>query len=117
MFAIVLRLYEAFKNSKKGLIYAWKSQWAIRLEVLILITALPVAYYFAKNRIEYLLLISSILLLIIVEVLNTAIETTVNRISFERHELSGLAKDLGSAGVFLAGINIVFIWGIILFIH
>lgn len=114
MLHIILRLYKAFCYSWNGLKYAWKSQWAFRIELFILIFATPCAVSFSRTAIEFILLMCSLILLPILELLNSAIETTVNRISFEYHELSGLAKDLASASLFVASLNAVFIWGVII---
>lgn len=111
-----LRLYKAFLYSWNGLRNAWSTQWAFRVEILGSLIALPCAFYIGKNAIEYVLLLSSLCLLLIVEIVNSAIETTVNRIGLELHELSGLAKDLASAAVLLAIINLAVTWGIILFL-
>ena len=112
---LILNFYKAFKNSWNGLKNAWHFQWAFKVEVIILIIAMPCAFYLGKTAVERVLLISSVLLLLIMELINSAIETTVNRIGFEYHELSGLAKDLASAAIFLAGFNVLVIWGIFLF--
>lgn len=114
MIHVVTKLYSAFKNSWKGLKNAVRCHWAFQVELLLLIVALPCALMLAQSAVEFILLVSSIMLLLIVELINSAIETTVNRISFEYHELSGLAKDLASAAVFLTGLNVVLVWGIIL---
>ncbi|CEG58874.1 diacylglycerol kinase [Legionella fallonii] len=116
MFQVFLRLYKAFLYSWNGLKNAWSSQWAFRVEVICSLIAIPCAFYIGKNAIEYILLLSSLCLLLIVEIINSAIETTVNRIGTERNDLSGLAKDLASAAVLLAIINLTFTWSIILFL-
>jgi diacylglycerol kinase (ATP) len=114
MIQSILRLYKAFKNSWKGLKNAWCFQWAFRVELILFLIALPAAFYVGKNAVEYILLLGSVLLLLIMELINSAIETTVNRIGLEYHELSGLAKDLASSAILLSILNMLITWGIIL---
>ena len=109
---VINKLYTAFKYSCNGLKDAWLNQWAFRFEIAILIIAIPLTFLIGRSSVEYAILISSVFLLLIVELLNSAIETTVNRISMERHELSGLAKDLASAAIMLTGVNAAIIWSI-----
>lgn len=115
MLQFITKFSRAFKNSWNGLKNAWRFQWAFRVECILFLFAIPCAFYLGKNVVEYVLLISSVLFLLIIELINSAIETTVNRIGFEYHELSGLAKDLASAAIFVVGINVLITWGIILF--
>jgi diacylglycerol kinase (ATP) len=75
----------------------------------------PLALYFGDNGIEIALMIGSVLLLLIVELINSAIEAVVDRFGGEIHELSGRAKDMGSAAVFIAMINVAIIWLFMLF--
>lgn len=100
----------AFKNSWHGFQRAWDGQFAFRIEVFVLMIALPLTFYIAKNMIEFILLISSILLLLLVELLNSAIETVIDRIGLEYHKLSGIAKDLSSAAVFITVIYVILVW-------
>jgi len=106
------RLYVAFFWAWNGLKYAYRTQWAFRFELLLVIMSFPAAYFIATTVTEFIIMMSAIFLLPILELLNTAVETTVNRISFEYHELSGLAKDLGSSTLFCTGGLATFIWGI-----
>ena len=94
------RILAAFFNSMKGFKAAWQSEEAFRQEVLLLAVAAPLGLWLGATAIEKALLVGSVLLVIIVELLNTGIEIVVDRIGFERHELSGRAKDVGSAAVF-----------------
>ncbi len=103
------RLVKAFGYSFQGLRAGWK-QPAFRCEVVVSAVMVPLAFMVTPYGIERALLIGSLLLVMIVELLNTAIETTVDRISLERHELSGRAKDMGSAAVLLSLINAAAIW-------
>ncbi|PZN31257.1 MAG: diacylglycerol kinase [Proteobacteria bacterium] len=108
------RLFLAVINSWKGLRGAFQTEAAFRQEVALAIILLPLAVWLGKGPLEKALLVSSVLLVLIVELLNTGIETVVDRIGLERHELSGLAKDVGSAAVMLALANLVIVWGLLL---
>lgn len=111
----VKQLQRATKFSLNGLVYAWRSQWAIRAEILLLIVAIPCAMLLATTAVEGVLLIGSVLLLLIVELLNTAVELTVDRIGMEEHPLSGLAKDVASAAIFLTAVNALLVWAVLLY--
>lgn len=115
MLQLIIHFYKAFKNSLNGLKYACCYEWAFRLELILFVISIPCAFWLGNNAVEYILLIGSVVLLLVVELLNSAIETTVDRISLEHHKLSGLAKDLASAAIFVVGINACITWGIILF--
>ena len=78
------------------------------------IVLMPLGFYLGQSPVEQFLLISVLLLVLIVEVLNSAIEAVVDRWGSEMHELAGRAKDMGSAAVFLADINVIICWGLIL---
>ncbi|VVC74960.1 Diacylglycerol kinase [Aquicella siphonis] len=117
MFNIIIKFYNAFRYSWNGLTQAWKTQWAFRVEIILLAAATPLAFYFSTTPIELVLMITSVVLLPLLELLNSAIETTVNRIGLEYHELSGRAKDMASAAIFVAGLNVLITWGIILVSH
>jgi len=106
----VKKTWIAFKQSWQGLKAAYKHQWPIRAELVIAAFAVPAAFFLGQNAFQIALLISALALVFIAELLNSAIETIVDRISLERHELSGRAKDLGSAAVLVAGIYAVVIW-------
>lgn len=115
MIKVVNNFYQAFLNSWQGFKYVFKTQWAYRVECVIILVATPLAIILSDTKIECLLMISSLVILLMMELINTAIETTIDRIGKEYHELSGLAKDLSSAAMVIAGINVVLTWGIILF--
>jgi len=108
------RLINASRNSLRGLARAWRSEAALRYEIYVLSLVIPLALLLARNALERALMIGTALLVVVVEVLNTAIEAVVDRISPEQHELSGLAKDLGSAGVFCAIVLAAVVWFILL---
>lgn len=105
----IIRLIKAFGYSLQGL-KAASQQPAFRSEIWLLLVFGPLAFWITQNPVERALLVGSLLLILIVEALNSAIETTVDRISLERHELSGKAKDMGSAAVLLSLINAAIIW-------
>jgi len=108
------RLTNATRNSLRGLARAWRSEAALRYEIYVLVLVIPGAFILAHNAIERALMIGTALLVVVVEVLNTAIEVVVDRISPEPHELSGLAKDLGSAGVFCSIVLAAVVWFLLL---
>lgn len=104
------RLTPAAQNSWLGFKAAYKHEMAFRQEVLLFLVTTPLAILLADGFIEFVLLMSGITLVFIAELLNSAIETVVDRIGLERHELSGRAKDLGSAAVFVALCYFTLVW-------
>ena len=108
------RLVNATGYSWAGLKAAWRNEEAIRQEALLCAALFPVALWLGDSALERALLIGSLLLLVIVELLNSGIEAAVDRIGQERHELSGRAKDIGSAAVFVALLNAGVVWLLIL---
>ena len=107
------RLIGAFKYSLEGLQSAWKSEEAIKVELFLMPLFIFLAIYFGPGKIEKILLIGSAILVLIVELLNTGLEKTIDRISLERHELSKIVKDIGSGAVLVAMLNFLMVWGII----
>ena len=110
----VARLWRATGILLRTLVWSFKREEALRLELLGVLLLTPLGYYLGQTAVERVLLISPVLLLLIIELLNTAIEVTVDRIGTEHHELSGLAKDLGSAAVGVTLLLGIAIWLIIL---
>jgi diacylglycerol kinase (ATP) len=110
----IKRLINAFGYSLSGFKVAFAKEDAFRQEVFLSIILVTVAVYISNSSIELVLLIGSTLLVPIVELLNSAIEAAVDRISFEHHILAKRAKDIGSAAVFLSIINLLAVWLIIL---
>lgn len=106
----IARLLAAAGYSISGLRSAFASEEAFRLEVVGLLVLSPVALWLGDSNMERVLLIGSLLLLLIVELLNTAVEAVVNRVGLEFHELSRQAKDIGSAAVFLAMGMVALVW-------
>lgn len=105
------RFVPAIKNSWVGLKAAYKFEMAFRQYVWLSTLLIPVSIYIANSVAEFAVLISGLFLILIAELLNTGIEAVVDRISLEHHELSGRAKDLGSAAVFIAICYFVLVWG------
>ncbi len=108
------RLYGAVLNSLKGFQGAWREEAAFRQEIVAGVFLVPLALWLGKTGIERALLVGSLLIVLIVELLNSSIEATVDRIGAERHQLSGLAKDLGSAAVAVALLLVVVVWSLVL---
>lgn len=101
---------KAMHFSALGLRAAWQYEEAFRLELFALIFMVPAALWLGDSGVEYALLLGSLLLVLIVELLNSAIEVIVDRISIDHHILSGRAKDIGSAAVFMTLILVAVVW-------
>lgn len=111
------RIIKAAGYSCKGLTAAWQNEAAFRQELVATVVAIIVAVWLDVGAIARILLIASVLLVMIVEILNSAIEAVVDRVGTEYHELSGRAKDMGSAAVSLAIILALFVWASVLWQH
>lgn len=109
------RLINAFGHSLAGLSAAYKNEDAFRQEVKLAIILIPLALYLGHGAVERALMIASVLLVVIVELLNSSVEATVDRISLDHHLLAKRAKDIGSAAVLISLINLAVVWGLILF--
>ncbi len=109
------RLVKAGQYSWQGACAAYRYEEAFRQEVWTLLLAVPLALWLGDTGVEKTLMIGSVLLLLIVELLNSAIEAVVDRLGMEQHELSGRAKDMGSAAVTVALANVVLVWLFMLF--
>ncbi len=109
----VVRILHAFFNSIAGLEDAWRNESAFRQEILLAIVLIPAACWIGVSAVERALLIGTVLLVIIVELLNTSVEAAIDRISFDRHSLSKRAKDIGSAAVFVALVLLAVVWALI----
>jgi len=107
------RLFNAFGYSMAGIKAAYQNEDAFRQEVIMAIVLIPLACYLGETRLEMALMIACVLLVIIVELINSSIEATVDRISLENHLLAKRAKDIGSAAVLLTLFNLVIVWGLI----
>jgi diacylglycerol kinase (ATP) len=108
------RLFRALGWSMSGLKAAFKEEAAFRQELLVCIILIPLALYLGETGLEKALLMGSLILVLIVELLNSAVEAVVDRIGKEQHDLAGQAKDMGSAAVFLSLLNVVIVWILIL---
>ncbi|RDH83067.1 MAG: diacylglycerol kinase [endosymbiont of Galathealinum brachiosum] len=108
------RIIKAIGFSWQGIKAAYQNEAAFRQELLLATVLIPVAIWLADNVVQMALMISSVLLVMIVEILNSAIEAVVDRFGGELHELSGRAKDMASAAVFLALIYMTVIWCLML---
>jgi len=104
------RIIKATGYSWQGLRAAFKYESAIRQELLLLMIFTPIALLLDVSHVDKILLVASLVLVLIVELLNSAIEAVVDRIGTEHHELSGRAKDIGSAAVFVSLCLAIFIW-------
>lgn len=109
------RIRNAFKYSWQGLVAAYQNEEAFRQELLKLAVGIPLALWLGDNAIEYALLISTLIIILIAELVNSAIEAVVDRFGGEIHELSGRAKDMGSAVVLLAFVNHIVVWCCLLY--
>ena len=104
------RALHAAKNSWCGVVYAFKEESAFRQELTLLIICTPIALFLNVSILEKVALICSIIMVLVVELLNSSVEAAIDRISFEHHDLSKRAKDFGSAAVMLALLVAVLIW-------
>jgi diacylglycerol kinase (ATP) len=109
------RLVNNTRYSMQGLAATFRHEEAFKIEVILAIFLIPLGLYLGKTGAEKALLMGAVLVVLMVEILNSAIETLADRISEEKHALSGRAKDQGSAAVLLSLCLFVIIWGLILF--
>ena len=109
----IRRIISATGYSAKGFRAAWKHEAAFRQELVLAVLLVPVAIWLGRSIVEQAMLIGVCLLVLIVELLNSAIETAIDRIGSEQHELSGRAKDIGSAAVFVSLFLVVIVWSAI----
>ena len=107
------RAWHAAKNSWCGIVYAYKEESAFRQELTLLALLTPTALWMPISPIEKCVLISSLILVLVVELLNSSVEAAIDRISFEHHDLSKRAKDFGSAAVMLALLIAALLWATI----
>lgn len=109
------RVINAAGYSWAGLVAAFRHEDAFRQEVFLAVILIPLAIFLGDGAVERVLLIGAVLLVLIVELLNSAVEAAVDRISLDHHHLIKRAKDMGSAAVLIALINVVAVWGLVLF--
>ncbi len=108
------RIWNALFHSMNGFKACYRTEEAFKQEILLAAILIPLGLYLGETGVERLLLCSSVLFVLLVELLNTAIERAIDRISFEKHELSKESKDMGSAAVLLSLLIMVFSWAVIL---
>jgi len=111
----IRRLINAFGYSMHGFRDAYEHEHAFRQEVMLAAVLLPLAFLLEGSGLGRALMVSSVLLVVLVELLNSAIEATVDRISLDTHVLAKRAKDIGSAAVLLSLVNLAAVWGLVLF--
>ena len=107
------RVIRAFGFSIEGLAATWRTEGSFRLEVLCAAVLIPLSVFLRVPLLEHVLLVGSVLMVLIVELLNSSMEATIDRISLDRHPLSKKAKDTGSAAVLLAVLLATIVWGAI----
>jgi|TARA_B110001450_G_scaffold94686_1_gene89796 diacylglycerol kinase (ATP) len=108
------RILQTLLNSYRGLSAVWKTEEAFRIELIGLLLLTPIAVLVANDYVQLILLLGSITLVLIVELLNTCVEIVVDRISLDFHDLSGRAKDVGSAAVLVSLLLAGGIWALVL---
>ncbi len=114
MASTLQRLVTATRHSCRGLAAAWRGEQAFREEVVLTAILTPVAFWLGEGGAEQALLAGSLFLVLITELLNSALEAAVDRIGPERHPLAGRAKDMASAAVFVALLLAGLVWGAVL---
>ncbi len=107
-------LIHAFKWSLSGIKTTFRDEAAFRQELCLIVVCFPLALWLGRTETEVILMIGSLIIVLIVEFLNTAIEAAIDRIGLEHHVLSKKAKDAGSAAVMFSILNVFFVWGVIL---
>ena len=110
----IIRVLRAVGSSLRGLEGAFREEAAFRQELALGVLVIPLGLWLGHSGVERALLIAPMLLILLVELLNSAIEATVDRIGFERHALAGLAKDIGSAAVFVSFVLLAAVWLLVL---
>jgi len=113
--SVLRHIGNAFIWSAAGIKSAWQNELAFRVEAMIIIILIPLGIWLGTSAAERALLIASCLLILIIELLNSALESVVDRIGTEHHELSGRAKDMGSAAAFFAMLTAGIIWVLIIY--
>ena len=104
------RIFNAVIFSWLGIKATWKTEAAFREEIILGLILFPAAFWLGETLTQTALLIFPLFIVLIVELLNTGIEHAIDRVGFERHKLSGLAKDAGSAAVFLSNMLTLSVW-------
>ncbi len=107
------RIVDAFGYSMRGFVAVWRFEAAFRQEVVMAVVTIPTAFWLARSHIELVLLISSVVWVLMAELANSSVEAVVDRVGHENHELSGRAKDIGSALVLVSLLLMAGVWGVI----
>ena len=107
----IRRILRATKFSAQGIAAAWKNEAAFRQELLLVVVLLPAALWLGQTALERAVLVVCLFIVLIVELINSAIEAAIDRHGEEHHELSGRAKDMGSAAVFVVLVIVLIVWG------
>ena len=105
------RIIKAAGYSARGLRAAWVNEAAFRQELLLCLLLLPLGLWLGRTALEWALLLATLMLVLVAELLNSAVEALTDRVGVERHELSGRAKDMGSAAVFVSLVIVALVWG------
>jgi diacylglycerol kinase (ATP) len=111
------RVLRAFGASGRGFVGAFREEAAFRQELALCLVVIPLGVWLGHSGVERALLIGPMLLILVIELVNSAIEATVDRIGMEHHILAGLAKDIGSAAVFMAFVLLAVVWLLVLLDH
>ena len=114
---LVGHIINAFRYTFAGLKSAWKNELAFRGEVVVVMIMSPLGFWLGRSAVERALLIASLLLILLAELVNSALEAVVDRIGPERHELSKRAKDMGSAAAFISMVTAALVWILIALDH
>lgn len=111
-------IFRAFQWSMKGLKATYQAEASFRMEIYLCVVLIPLAIWLAETPVELILLIGSCLLVLLIEIINSAIEAVVDLVcGEEQHVLAGRAKDMGSAAVFMAQMIVLLVWGLIVYNH
>jgi diacylglycerol kinase (ATP) len=113
----ITRLLRAFGYSFQGFRHAWREEAAFRQEAGLALVVIPAGLYLGRSGVERALLVSPMLIILVVEILNSAVEAVVDRSGTERHPLAGMAKDMGSAAVMLSFVLLGTVWLLVLSDH
>jgi diacylglycerol kinase (ATP) len=113
----ITRVLRAFGYSLQGLALVWREEAAFRQETAFALVAVPLGIYLGRSGVERALLVAPMLLILIVELLNSAVEAVVDRAGMERHPLAGMAKDMGSAAVLMSFVLLLVVWFFVLLDH
>ncbi len=111
------RVLRAFGYSYQGFRHAWREEAAFRQEAVLAALLIPLGLYLGRSGVERALLVSPVIVILVIEILNSAVEAVVDRSGTERHPLAGMAKDMGSAAVLLSFILLGTVWLLVLSDH